>query len=293
MRTRTKLLMMMPAALLLAAACGNGDGGTETRSTPSPETTGTAELFPVFASSELVVGENRFLLGLLDSNDAPIGSPDISVKAKFFFNAEEEPRAETDLDFIWIDKPVRGLFATQVTFDTEGQWTTEIDIEGDGYDSTVRSGFPVLSESATPAIGEQPPASDTPTADDVKELSKISTDKHPDPAFYQVSIADALESGEPFVVVFATPKFCVSQTCGPMLDIVQDVAEGFAGVTFIHVEPYDLDKTPEELVPVDAAVDWGLPSEPWVFVMDDDGRVAAKFEGVLSTKELRNALSTL
>jgi hypothetical protein len=291
MGTKAKVLIMMPVALLLAAACGGGD--SETRATPSPETTGTAELFPVFASSELVVGDNRFLLGLLDSNDAPIGSPDINIRAKFYFDTEEKPRTETDLDFIWIDKPVRGLYAAQVTFDAEGQWITELDIEGDGFDSTVRSGFPVLPESMTPALGRRPPASDTPTADDVEELSEISTDKHPDPAFYQVSIADALESGKPFVVVFATPEFCVSQTCGPMLDIVRDVSDAFPDMTFIHVEPYDLDKTPEELVPVESAVEWGLPSEPWVFVMDGDGLVTAKYEGVLSTGELRDELSAL
>jgi hypothetical protein len=78
-----------------------------------------------------------------------------------------------------------------------------------------------------------------------------------------------------------------------MLDIVKNVSGAFPDVTFIHVEPYDLDKTPEELVPVDAALDWGLPSEPWVFVIDGKGLVAAKYEGVLSTKELRNALSSL
>jgi hypothetical protein len=293
MRTRIKVLIMMPAALLLAAACGNSDDGTEGRATPSPETTETAELFPVFASSELVVGENRFLLGLLDSNDAPIGSPEINVRASFFLGTEEDPSEKTELEFIWIDKPVRGLYAAQVDFETDGQWATELVIEGDGFDSTVRSAFEVLTEPATPALGERPPASDTPTAEDVEKLSEISTAKHPDPDFYNVSIADALKSGEPFVVVFATPEFCVSQTCGPMLDIVRNVSEAFPDVTFIHVEPYDLDKTPEELVPVESAVEWGLPSEPWVFVMDGDGLVTAKYEGVLSTGELRDELSAL
>jgi len=77
------------------------------------------------------------------------------------------------------------------------------------------------------------------------------------------------------------------------LSIVEDVAEHFPRVNFVHVEPYDLDKLPEKVEPVPAVEAWGLPSEPWVFVTDARGRVAAKYEGSVAPGELTAELRSL
>jgi hypothetical protein len=39
--------------------------------------------------------------------------------------------------------------------------------------------------------------------------------------------------------------------------------------------------------------EWGLTSEPWVFVVDSAGNVSAKFEIFLSEDELRAALDAV
>jgi hypothetical protein len=39
--------------------------------------------------------------------------------------------------------------------------------------------------------------------------------------------------------------------------------------------------------------EWGIDTEPWVFVLDENGRVAAKFNGPLSPQELTAALNTV
>ena len=291
--------------VLVASACGGGGderepttgSGSETSSCTAPfqQAFGDVKAYPVFASSEVVVGSNRFLVGILDDNDAPIASPDVDVHIEFFdlTDCPPEPAAERDMDFLWSIKGVAGLYRTQVGFDSPGTWGAEVTISGAGLDETVKASFDVRASPTTPAIGSRPPASDTPTADDVKDLSEISTDDNPDPRFYEVSIASALERGEPFVVAFATPKFCQTQTCGPTLEIVKSVAEDFPKLTFIHVEPYELPADPSNLEPVQAVDEWGLPSEPWVFVVDGKGRVAAKFEGSLAPEELKAALQEL
>ena len=88
------------------------------------------------------------------------------------------------------------------------------------------------------------PASDTPTLADVGgDVSKISTDPDPVPAFYETSIADAVAAEKPFVVAFATPKFCVTQQCGPTLDRLKPIAADHPDVTVINVEPYQLEFT--------------------------------------------------
>ena len=80
-------------------------------------------------------------------------------------------------------------------------------------------------------------------------MTKISTDTNPDPAFYQTSVADALAANKPFVLVFATPKFCQTKTCGPTLDKVKAVAAKHPDVTFINVEPYLLEDVDGQLQP--------------------------------------------
>ena len=110
----------------------------------------------------------------------------------------------------------------------------------------------------------------------------------PDPAFYQTSVADALAAHKPFMLVFATPKFCTSQQCGPTLDQFKPIAAAHPEVTFINVEPYQLKDVDGQLQPVldannqlqaTAVTDeWGLLSEPWIFAVDRDGVVRGSYE---------------
>ncbi len=178
-------------------------------------------------------------------------------------------------------------------FSAEGEWGAEVDLSGGGVDESLVASFDVREDSSTPSIGEAVPPSDTLTADDAKTLSEISTDDSPDPKFYELSIDEALKEGTPFVVAFATPKFCTSATCGPTLDIVKDASADYPQVNYLHVEPYSHLDDPDNLKPIKAVREWGLPSEPWVFVVDANGKLAAKYEGVLSADELREALSEL
>jgi hypothetical protein len=286
---------------LISTACGEdssktgseGPGPDDTESFGGPFT--DVEAYPVFISSEVVVGDNRFLLGLLDDNDAPIGTPDIDVAVAFFDLevSNQKPVTTTDTDFIWSVPRRRGVYVTSASFSHPGEWGAEVRISGDGISENVRTSFEVLEEGSTPAIGAPAPASENPTADDVEDLTEISTDTNPNANFYRYSVAEALELGEPFVVTFATPKFCTSAVCGPTLDVVKKVSRGVAGVNFIHVEVYENLDDPNNLELVESVDDWGLPTEPWVFVVDNQGDVAAKFEGVVGAGELRSVLESL
>ncbi|MBA3430921.1 MAG: hypothetical protein H0U16_05510 [Actinobacteria bacterium] len=300
-----RLFVSLVAAFVLAACGGGGDDdGDAGGGDDGPSRTSARESFqqpftdvkayPVFVSSEVTVGENRFLVGLLSGrNDAPIASPDIEVSIDFFDleQSAERPVDSRTTDFLWTVKPRTGLYVTDIAFDSPGRWGAEVSIDGPKLDETVKASFDVMEEATTPEIGDPAPASDTPTADEVSDLSKISTDGDPNPRFYDMSIADAVRSGEPSVITFATPKFCQTATCGPTLGIVKRVAKGFRDVNFVHVEPYELPVTAQRKV-VPAAQEWGLPTEPWVFVIDN-GRVQAKFEGSLSPGELKAALQSL
>jgi hypothetical protein len=143
----------------------------------------------------------------------------------------------------------------------------------------------VKAKTAAPAVGADAPASETPTLA-TAPLAELSTSRVPDRELHTSSVADALADKAPFVVTFATPKYCTSRTCGPTVDVVSAVRRRHAGsgIRFIHVEVYE-DNDPAKGVNR-WVKEWKLPSEPWVFVVGTDGKVRDRFEGTVSVREL-------
>ncbi len=149
----------------------------------------------------------------------------------------------------------------------------------------------VKRHTTAPDVGDKAIPSETPTLRSAHgDLAKLTTASPPDRALLRYSIADSLRAHQPFVVAFATPRFCTSRTCGPVVDVVEAVRRRFArtGIRFIHVEIYednDIAKGPNRWVK-----QWRLPSEPFVFLVGRDGRIKARFEGSVSAAELAAAV---
>jgi hypothetical protein len=147
----------------------------------------------------------------------------------------------------------------------------------------------VRARSESPAIGSRAFPSRTPTLG-TAPLPKLTTAIPPDRALLRYSIADSLRAHVPFVVTFATPRWCQSETCGPVVDVVNRVRRQFSrrGIRFIHVEIY------KDNLPANGenqwVREWHLPTEPWTFLVRANGRIAAKFEGALSAGELARAV---
>lgn len=124
-------------------------------------------------------------------------------------------------------------------------------------------------------------------------MDALTTDPRPAPRFYRTSIRQAVEAAIPFVVVFGSPRHCSSAGCAHMLDVAKRVAAGTTELTFIHVELY---RDPESEAPerLDPAVgEWGLPSEPWLYVVGADGIVTARYELAVTQDELEGAIQAL
>ncbi len=95
---------------------------------------------------------------------------------------------------------------------------------------------------------------------------------------------------KPVVLTMATPALCTSRVCGPVVDVVDQVAsETGDGVAFIHNEIYKDNKISNGLRPQPAA--YRLASEPWTFVIDRNGIVRTRFEGAFSVGELERAVA--
>lgn len=152
----------------------------------------------------------------------------------------------------------------------------------------------VRKRAASPTVGSPAYPSATPTlASAHGRIAEITTRVPPDRALLRYSIAGSLRAHVPFVVTFATPRYCSSRTCGPVVDVVDQIRRRFANtaIRFIHVEIYqDNDPRKGENRWVR---EWKLPSEPWTFLVGRDGRIKGKFEGSVSSRELESAVRQL
>jgi hypothetical protein len=281
-----------------AAGCATAPEPTDMSAWGSP--TKAPTLVPFLVTNAIGCGKSRILMLYLDSTNRPASAPDRTVKVNFYDLARDPNKvvATADGSFVWTIENDRGMYVLDVDLPEAGTWGAEFATQAPGSAAeTVRLTFDVRDSLPTIQVGQAAPASKTPTAADVGgDLSKLSTDAKPDPAFYQTSVADALAAHKPFMLVFATPKFCTSQQCGPTLDHFKPIAAANPTVTFINVEPYQLKFVDGTLQPVldaknslqatDITNQWGLLSEPWIFAVDRSGIVRGSYEVTITPAEL-------
>jgi hypothetical protein len=289
---RTLVLTVVGLAFAVAACGGSTTGATTTLAT----TMGSAgdasgpfggDAFAFVASSNLAVGEERVLMAVSDESGRRLPSPDIPVTINTWLDGREFQVQSQEAGFVWAIPDVSGLYRATFEFDTAGTWVFQV--VPDGGDPLEAIGVTVYEEPFTPAVGEPAPRSETLTSDDAP-ISEISSDSDPDPAFYEMTVAEAVTSGRPSVIIFATPRFCTTAICQPTLELMRSLAPDYPDVNFLHVEVFTNINDPDNIELAPAVDEWGLPTEPWVFVVDENGIVTGRFEGVVTKEELDEAL---
>jgi hypothetical protein len=252
--------------------------------------------FAVVASSNGSIGvgdDQRVMLALVDPETDEFLASEDRAATLTLRDENGSPLGTYPMDFVWTVPDVRGLYVTRVEIPEAATYQATIDAEGFATAGPV--GFVAFDDAPLIQPGEPAPPSQTKTSEQTPDLALISSDPDPDPAMYRLSVADAVGGGSPSVIVFATPAFCTSNTCGPLLDQVKALRPQYPDVDFVHVEIYDdlQVESVDDLVTVPAVTEWGLPSEPWVFVVDDTGTVAGAFEGAASDEELKAAIDSV
>jgi hypothetical protein len=292
---------------LLAASCGgSSDGvaaGETTASTTSGSTPTIEELYrapgedvaAVPGTSDNAVGPNRISFLIVDKQSKLIERPTARVwVAK---GLKQAPFAETTARLEPIGVPggesagAEGIYVATVRAPTTGTYWYLAEPVG-GRKIQALGNMVVRRRTAAPGVGDRAIDSKTPTlASSGGDLTALTTSRAPDRALYSTSVAQALSAHEPFVVAFATPQYCQSRTCGPVVDVVSSVRKqpASAGVRFIHVEIYK-DNDPANGVNKWVS-QWRLPTEPFTFVVDRKGVIRARLEGAFSAGELERAVA--
>jgi hypothetical protein len=281
--------------LLVLAACSpsqNRAGGTPTPLSGSPEVS------VVIVTTDLALGTNRLTFGLVTLEGSPVRAPEAQFRAIYLppGQAPGEVRATGTAKFQRWPLGQQGVFSTSLEFNQAGFWELEVSAtRPDGKPVVAKGAFQVKEKPSTPAIGALVPRSVTPTLEGVSDLATITTANAPDPDLYRLSIHQALDAGKPLVVNFATPAYCMTATCGPSVEVLSQLKDKYKDrANFIHVEIFRDPHLLQGRLPVGgyapAVLEWGLPTEPWTFVMDGQGRVRAKFEGFATGEEIEAAL---
>ncbi|MEP7189481.1 MAG: thioredoxin family protein [Roseiflexaceae bacterium] len=316
------LRRLLPTFVLLAALLA-GCGQAATSPTPvQPAATGATsagDVVPAFAFSEAVAGKNRIAIGLV-RNNTPLNDPTAKVHLRFFNLDETNPQIKFEADAAYYGQGLPlAFYVAYPTFDKAGNWGVEIQtqLSGQAEPSVSKQRLEVKDHSNVPIIGQPAISTKTLTVKDVPDVAQLSSGTQVDSAMYQVSLDQALANGKPTALLFATPAFCKTATCGPSLDVMQGLQKQYGDkVNFIHSEvykyPFDQSvqlqqdgvqkatkenraPTPEELSAglSDAMVAWKLNSEPWLFLIDAKGTVAGRYEGGITKEELGPALEKL
>jgi hypothetical protein len=268
---------VFPLLALLLAGCGGGGGNTEAKAgalasvlaRPGPD------VALVQGTSDYAVGELRVTFLVIDRQARLISRPRARVLVGRSLDSEPLVATVARLEPIGIPGRseaavggARSIYVARFHLENSGKYT--IVAAPDGASIQGVGNLQVAAHPTAPAVGSRAIPSRTPTL--------AST--HGDLAALTTAI----------VLVFATPKYCTSRTCGPVIDVVKAVQRRFAGrgVRFIHVEIY-ADNNPAQ-GQNRWVREWRLPSEPWVFLVGRDGRVKARFEASVSYGELAAAV---
>ena len=189
----------------------------------------------------------------------------------------------------------RSIYTTEIPFEKPGQYEL-LGIARQGGKlvaaTTPTPGIVVKdpAKDAIPAVGSTPPRIHTPTeASAGGDVASIDT-RLPPSSMHDADFADVLGK-KPVVLLFATPQLCQSRVCGPVVDIAEQVKAKLASddVEFIHMEVFRDNQIDKGIRPQMAA--FHLLSEPWLFVFDGSGKVAARIEGAYSERELEGAIA--
>lgn len=295
MRSRYIHTMLVGAVLMLVlglAGCGRSQ--TQSAQTASP----AAELIPVLAVSELTPGLNRLAFGVLQGG-TPVNDPELRLGLRFvYLDGPDKTQVQSESTAVYRGEGLPfGLYVGYVTFDQPGAWGVEISVpQADGEPAVTGMRLDVLERPAAPPVGAPALASRNLTLADVPEVSRLTSDANPDPDFYRLTVAEALIAGKPFLVTFSTPGYCQTAVCAPnMLVLKQLKAQYQDRVNFIHVEvyPYPFGESFQAQRQVPQMKEWGLRTEPWTFLVDDQGIIQARYEGGITFAELEPALAQL
>jgi hypothetical protein len=254
------------------------------------------------ATSVLTEGENRFTFGVIGQDGKPIYGP----TAVYVAPTPEDPavgpfvapadilltqdrykskQAATEQD------PFAAVYAANVEFEKAGTWAVLVATRSGGFLVGAPTQVQVKTKAAdkVPDVGEKAPQVATDTLESVKGDKALLDTR--DPASDMHTDFKTVVGKKPVALLFATPQLCASRVCGPVADIALQMRAKYGeDMEFIHQEVFVDNNQQKGLRPPLQA--FNLPTEPWLFVIDEQGEITARLEGSFGVDAFEKAVKT-
>jgi protein SCO1/2 len=308
----------MTATLRAVAATAASGAPSAAPATPaSPVTSPPSQVPPTATPSAAIVGALRVEVA---SSSVWAGGPspvilalygpagrlnDETVKPSVRLASTDGTPRGTPIEATAVRSP--GLdtvsYVALVDIPTPGWWRLVVSVTPGAATLTGSADIPVLDQGTSARIGSAAPTIHTATLDEVAgDARQLTTDPIPDLRLYRRSTSDTLAAHTPFVLVLDSVRFRVTTACGKALIMARYLQDRWPAVAFIHHEPFRyavvtdtpiLEGTlaePHLTAVADAwgigGQPWGALSMPWVFVVDGNGIVRAKYQGVMGSEDV-------
>jgi hypothetical protein len=188
--------------------------------------------------------------------------------------------------------PFAAVYAANVRFDRKGPWAVLVVTKDGDHFVAAPSQINVTTKKADtiPGVGDAPPRVATDTLASVKGNEKLLDTRVP-PSDMHAESFDQVLGKKPVALLFSTPQLCQSRVCGPVTDVAEQLKAKYGDkIEFIHQEVYaDNDPNKGLRPPLQA---FHLRTEPWLFVVNAQGRITARLEGSFGITAFENALKT-
>lgn len=262
----------------------------------------------LFSSDGVIVAgiEQRLPFGLVD-NGAPVVGEGAAVDVRVLFDGElleevqvpsrvvnhDHPDGQADIPHEHAD--ILRYFPLRTTLPEPGIFDLEVSIQGQTVNLPVQAFDPTEVRIVTP--GQVFPALATPTLAAPEPMDSICTLFEGPCPFHEHSVDEILADGDPMAFLIATPQFCSTAYCGPVVETLIEAAAGFPSVRPVHLEVYentdDANGTLTNLIAAPQLAEIGLDFEPSLFLVDREGVLVDRIDNVFDRAELELALASI
>jgi len=322
----TASLALLLTALLIAGCGGGGDTSSDDQATGTPYDAAIAKAQAVKASdfpppgnqtlqqlagqapainmglatSIYTPGENRLAFGMIDNAQTFIYGPTAVYLARNPNKGKVLGPFPAPADPLVVKPPFRSqgaatatgeiaaIYDSKIDVPTPGRWYVLALTKAQGKRYGAAADIKVTADDPTPAAGEPASRVDTDTlASAAGNIEAIDT-RRPTDDMHDVNLSDAL-GRKPVALLFATPQLCQTRVCGPVVDIAAQLKAKYGDqMDFIHQEVYVDNQVDKGLRP--SLRGYKLTTEPWLFTIDANGRVADRLQGSFGTVGFERAI---
>ena len=284
---------------------------------------GPNELFAETASFETIAAKpQRIMVGITTRDGRVLHGGSVRFVIRSVDVADDRNAITVDAPFLAVPRSAAppstatiggasegiGVYAAEeVVIPKPGFWTIRIEVPTSPA-QTLETAVEVLASARVPDVSEQAPRTANPTkASATMPIEAIDSrsgkaglgDELADPLLHSESLADILAVKRPALVIVSTPTFCTSKFCGPLTDVVNDLAKEAkamgSDIGFVHLEVW---RSFERNEVNRFAADWILNrkaagNEPWIFAIDRTGTIVQRWDNVVTEEALREAVGRL